>query len=243
LRGRVLLLLVVLLGFSGCTNPKQTVIPADMNEWETKLKPTINSLSAEERTLLAQYMMRSKLGEAFGGSSRLGTITVGEAIQEQRRFLEREADKELEAKRLKESLAQEQLALQQEFDRTLSVVLVGKEFHKADYQSSEFQDEIRFTLGIQNKTDKAIKGFKGLLIFKDMFDDTIKGSRLSFDDGVGPKDTIQWVGVLHFNQFIDEDKKLASIPEAKLKLSFEPEVVLFSDGSELKMPGRSSESR
>ena len=160
---------------AACANPKQTVLPQDTSKWEAELKPTLEKLTTEDKELLAGYLVRLKLGEAFGVGAALPIgITVGEAIENQRKFkVEQEAKasaekavkerKEAEAKALKEQVEKQRAELVRQFDDTLLVSFVGKGFQPSDYKNNVMEDSITFKLAFSNKSKKDIAGFKGLL--------------------------------------------------------------------------------
>jgi len=72
-----------------------------------------------------------------------------------------------------------------------------------------------------------------------MFGDTIKRLNLSHDEAVPALKTVTWDGSMDFNQFMDHDVKLRDVDESKIKLVFEPETILFDDGSKLELPSQS----
>ena len=225
------------LVLGGCSDPKKTIIPSDVSTWETTLKPTLEKLPDEDRQTVGRYMIRAKMGETFGGKSKLGTITVGEAIKEQKDFEAERKAKDDEEKRLADDLRAKQDALARQVRETLSVVMVSKGFYKADpMNGGGFQDKVTFTLGFQNKGSKPIAGFKGDLVFKDMFGDTIKALNFSHDEAVPAGKTVTWEGSMDFNEFMRDDVRLRDADESKVKLEFKPETILFADGSKLEMP-------
>ena len=58
---------------------------------------------------------------------------------------------------------------------------------------------------------------------------------LSVDKSIAAGQSIRWDGDLGYNPFIDEDVKLHNTEFAKMKISWEPEVYLFSDGSKMEI--------
>lgn len=228
----------------GCSDPKKTIIPSDLATWEKELKPTLERLSDEDRQAVGRFVLRAKMGEAFGGHSKLGAITVGEAITEQKQFeaeqQAKEAEqqaKEAEEKRLAEKLKAERDALVKQAHDTLSIVLVSKGFRAADpMNGGSVQDQVTFSLGFQNKGAKDLKGFKGTIVFKDMFGDVVKRLNLSYDQPVRAGKTVTWEGSMDFNPYMEDNVKLRDTDQSKLKLDFEPDAILFTDGTRLTIP-------
>ncbi|MEI7577728.1 MAG: hypothetical protein WCK51_12615 [Armatimonadota bacterium] len=220
----------------GCADPKKTVLPSDASTWEKELKPTLEKLSDQDRQIVGRYMMRSKMAEAFGGTSKLGTVTIEEAIAEQLNIEATQKAKEAEEKKLADKLRAEREEFMKKVDQTLSVVLVSKKVRAADpMNGGDFSDSIIVTLGFQNKSTRDISGFKGELKFLDMFGDTIKKIKLSHDETVPAMKTVTWTGKIDFNQFMAEDQKLRDADESKLKLQFEPAAIIFQDGTKLEV--------
>lgn len=80
-----------------CSNPHDTPLPKnlaqmDATQYATALKPAMDKLSAEDKQLLAGYVLRihftSKMGRVLGGQEGPGIpdgMTIGKAIEEQRK--------------------------------------------------------------------------------------------------------------------------------------------------------------
>jgi hypothetical protein len=233
--------LILPIGLLGCSDPKKTIIPSDISKWESDLKPTLDKLSPDERQTLGRYMMRAKIGEAFGGKTQLGSISIGEAIAAQKSWETELKAKVEEEKRLADELRAKRTALAQQVREMLTVVLVSKGFSKADpMNGGDFKDKVTFTLGFENKGSKDIAGFKGRLLFKDMFGDTIKALNLSHDDLVPARQKLTWDGETDFNQFMNDDVKLRDADQTKIQMEFLPDAIIFTDGSRLELPNDST---
>lgn len=224
-----ILLLATIL--SGCSNPKSVVIPNNPNEWDT-IKPQVEKLNEDEKKLLTQYLMRKAMGSAFGGNGIQTGTTVGEAIKDQEKWLaDKKAQEQAEAELKMKIEAQKKQEIDK-INKILTVALTKKEGH-----SSYGNDitNIGIELAFENKGDKDISGVKGIAHFNDMFDDKIQAVSLSYDDGVKAKSTAVYRGSLDYNQFMDKDIKLLNTDLNKLKFIFEPQVILFSDGSKVEI--------
>ena len=78
---RFLSVIAVAVLVAGCSKPTDTVIPSDMSKWDTELAPAVKKLSEDDRKLLTTFVMRAKMGQAFGkGEGVPFGMTVGEAI-------------------------------------------------------------------------------------------------------------------------------------------------------------------
>lgn len=229
------ILLAALLGLllAGCSNPKSAEIPTDPKKWE-ELKPQVDKLNEEDKKLLTQYMVRKTMGAAFGGEGIKAGTTVGDAINEQKKWLEENEAKEKAQAELKAKVEAENAALKKQMDGILTAAIVSK----SGYSRYDYIDKITdigFQLAFENHTDKDIAGFKGVLSFKDMFGDTIKDLNLSYDEGVKAKSTAKYEGSMDYNEFMDEDNKLLTTELDKIKFEFIPSVIMFKDGTKVEL--------
>lgn len=142
-----------------------------------------------------------------------------------------------EAEREKKKEEEKILALEEKKRRSdlsskitdsLTFTLSKKGFAEYDYQ-----DYLTFTFTFRNKTERDILGVKGLVIFYDIFDDEIKRLKLSYDDGIKGGKTVNYLAQVDYNQFITEDKKLKNTELDKLKVVWEPQKLIFSDGEKI----------
>jgi hypothetical protein len=233
--------LVALLIVLGCSDPRQTRVPNDINQWGDELAGAVSKLSPEERELFLQYTMRSKLGEAFGGEGTPSGLTIGTAIEDQKEFVRKQAAQAAEETALKDKVAKEYKEQLAKLNSAVTVALVNKGFRASDAMNGIYQDVITIVLAFENKTDKDLSGFKGKAHFADMFGDTIQTVNLSYDKTIPARKAIRWSGEVKYNQFMSEDIKLRQVATDKIKFSFEPTVIIFSDGTRLPAEEPSSE--
>jgi len=95
----ILLALSFLVGLSACSkpsDPRDVLIPADPRTWKenAELVAAGKSLPEDERELSRSWMMRALVDESFFGD-KTKSITLGQAIEEQRKF---EAERAAKAK-------------------------------------------------------------------------------------------------------------------------------------------------
>lgn len=225
---------VISLFIIGCSNPKSTQIPSDPDKW-SELKPQIEKLSEEEQQLLAQFLMRKSMGKIVGGNGIETGTTIGDAIQEQKKWLDEKKAQEQAETELKAKIEAEKKAKLAEINKIITVALIKKE-GSSSFGSSI--DNIDIELAFQNKGNKDISAIKGITHFNDVFGDNIKSINLSYDDGVKANSTATYNGSIHYNQFMDEDKKLLNTDLNKLKFIFEPQIILFTDGTKLDITNK-----
>jgi hypothetical protein len=122
-------------------------------------------------------------------------------------------------------------------NEAVTVAVASMNFVPSDIYKGRYQDSIALSIAFENKTRKDIAGVKGAVQFNDMFGAAIKSVGVSWDAGVKVGAVATWDASLGYNQFMAEDKKLASTPLHKMKVVWTPETILFTDGS--KMPAES----
>lgn len=229
----VVLIGLIVGGLYYSRNPKNTVIPANMETWDKTVVPSMNKLSEEDKRYLIAYMMRAKMKETFGKEKMEEGKTIGEAIAQEKQRREKESKEEADAALLRERLKAEKEAASQKLAEVLQVVFIEKGFQGSDFRSGRVRDAITVKLGFANKGTKDIAGFKGVAVFKDMFGDVVSSINLKYDDGIKVGVPISWDGVIDYNQFMDNDKKLRYTESDKLKFSFTPEAIIFADGTKM----------
>lgn len=221
------------LALVACSDPRDTVLPttADAIAADPSFQETLRSLDDGERGSLAKFFIR----KTFSGGVPAGT-TLRAALADQAAVEQESARQEAEAKALADKLQAERAALQVTFDQAVTVALISKRFIPADWQSRTYQDTIRLDLGLQNKSGKDIAGVKGTLVCDDLFGTLVKRIGIAYDAGLPAGASKRWTGSLDYNQFMDDDKKLASTDLDKLTSHFEFDAIVFTDGTRLEMP-------
>jgi len=228
---------VLLLGVAtllGCAKPTETVIPSDTATWEKELAPVVQKLSEEDRKLLAGYLARAKIGEVFGGKGVPIGTTIGNGIEDQRRWLAERERKEAEAAALQEKLQGERARRAAELDKAVLVTLVSKRQVPRDFESRRYSDYQEFKVGVKNTSAKPIAGVSGSLEFIDIFDKKVGGVSFRITENLQPGGEVLWTGGRDYNQFIDHQKAVWNLEPGKFKTRFVPETIVFADGSKLE---------
>ncbi len=217
----------------GCSNPKDEVLPPNLNESDMKvLAEKVKSLNEEDKVLLTQYLMRSEMSKAFGGAGASTGTTVGEAIENQKQWVvEQKAEEQAKTERAAK-LKAEKDAKTAEFEKAVSVTVFDKNLVKTNLQSF-----ITLDVDIKNNSTKEIAGLKGIVRFFDKFGDLIISFRfgddtLNIPEGDSLESTFTW----GYNEFMDGDNKFVNTSLEGMKYKFEPEQILFKDGTKLDMP-------
>jgi len=223
----------------GCgSDPKKTEVPQSIDDWQqdAKLKAAVEKLTDEEQKLFAAYALRVAISEAFGQKGVAGSITIGEAIDRERAWQLEQEREEARRKILAAKLEKERLEALSKLNDALTVSVMSLRFRDSDFNAGRYSDDFVIKIGFENHTDKDLVGVKGVVILKDIFGDIIKKVGLSNDDDIKAHKTHVWVGTLDYNQFMDQDNKLRTTPFDKLKIEWEPEVYIYADGSQMRMP-------
>ncbi len=186
-------------------------------------------LTGEEVGLLYGAVVR----EALSGKQLPQGKTVGDLINEQRKFVEQGKAKELEDKRLAEEVKQKEDEIAKKLSEYITVVPVKKTFKKANYSLGEYKDQIIIEMAFENKGDKDIRAFKGETIFNNLFGEPIYTIKLYYDEGLKSKEKKRWLGVIEYNQFNENQNKFNSTELDNMKYEWKPMGIIFKDGTKL----------
>lgn len=176
--------LILMLALVGCSDPKKVVIPQDQSTWEKSVKPAIEKLPEDEKALAGRYLAQSIMRQALGGSGMPEGITLGEAIEQQRAAETLEANKAKEEAALKAKLEAEKVAKRKAFDQVFLITFMDKKLVKKD-----FLNESQILVGLQNKSPKEIIGFKGAMVFYNVFGEPIYTVNITDDNTFKPNET------------------------------------------------------
>jgi hypothetical protein len=236
-RSMVVLMMMLTLDVVGCSKPESCLMPTDMSKASSdeRFAAAVKKLPQDERDLLVAYVVRAALAQGFNHPLP-PAATIGDAIASQRQWAAELKAKEEEQKALAAKVQAARAAAQKQMDDVLTVAVTEKQYKPASVRDDRYLDEIDMAVAFQNKSSKDLKGVKGKLVFKDMFDDLIREARLSMDEGVPATQTATWNGSLSYNQFKPGDQKLAQTSLEKMKITWVPDTYLFADGTALKMP-------
>jgi hypothetical protein len=93
----------------------------------------------------------------------------------------------------------------------------------------------RFDIAIKNKSDQVIIGVKGRFVIDNLFGDHLKNYNLKYDEtNIKPGQTIKITRYWDYDKTAKEDERIRETSLAKLNINYQPELVLFADGSKLQ---------
>jgi hypothetical protein len=158
--------------------------------------------------------------------------TLAAIIEEQRKIAAETLVREAETKARKGEQEREE-ALIAEMVHYLSVTVYDKGFVESDVSAGRYGNYITIKVAMQNRGEKAIRAFRGTLIFKDLFGSEIYSSGLSHDEGLklGERKTQGYE--IEYNQFFREHKQLRNTALSNIRVEWKPKTILFYDGTKL----------
>lgn len=129
------------------------------------------------------------------------------------------------------SAAEEQPTPKPSEPSPLRATLLSKGFHNASPSAGDYEDAITFSVSFENTTGKDIRAFDGVLAFNDLLDNEVLSAKVQINESVKAGSSLNWDGVLDYNQFMDAHKRLRSEGKENLRVTFQPRKVLFADGT------------
>jgi hypothetical protein len=216
-----------------CKSPRDQTLTKEHIVAISKTK----ELTGEEVQLLQAFVMRSALARAFSGAdtSQLldSTKTIRTAIEEQRKWRHDDSVSTASAKAEAEAAVKRYELEIGRLRTVVTVTPVRKGFSEADYEGY-----ITFQMVAKNNGDKPVSGFKGHVKVTDMFGDLISRLEIKQDEALAPDGEKVFRTSYGYNQFMDRDKKLRYTDYEKMKFIWEPEMIIFADGTQLAVPDR-----
>ncbi len=228
--------------FVGCSDPRKTPLPDDFTKMEA-IKPQLEKLSIEDKELLAGYVMRKSLkGTMFSALANSETMTaknLGEAIDAQRKFVVaakvREATEKAEMSKL---LAEREVA-EKAMRELVSVGLAGKKIEVERGSSGmELDRKLVVSFVFKNNSGKQISGVKGRITIRDLFGDEISAFQISNDETMKVGGGTIWEGnrSVKYTFGSNKDEKFADLADDKFTLVWQPQVIVFADGTKVETP-------
>jgi len=230
------ILLIVIAALSGCSKPTDAVIPSDMAAWDKELAPELKKLPDSDREKVAAYLMRAKLGEVFGGKGVPPGTTIGQALDGQKKFEAEQAAKHAEEEALKKKLEQERATAMEQLNKAVTVTLLSKSELPKNFSAGRYSEYQQFRIGVQNNSEKTMMGVSGEIKFIDVFDKVVGAVNFRISENIEPGKSANWTGGRDYNQFLDAHRAVWNLEEGKYTTRFEPEMVVFKDGTKLTVP-------
>lgn len=219
---RIIYLIAIAIAVFSCNSP------LDKKYNEKTLDEDAQAIRDQIDTTETAILLGTVLRYKFQGK-KLEEKTYGELLEEGRKFKEEQDKIEAEQKALAEKAKKEEEEKARRLNESLTVTVFNKGFVELDYE-----EYITFQFAFQNKTEKDILAFTGIMIFNDLFDVEISKLSITYDNGVKANSTVNWRATTDYNQFRDSDKTLRYKELNKIKLVWKPEKIIFNDGTSLE---------
>lgn len=193
-------------------------------------------LSEQERTQLAAYLFRHSMPLPLGEGEIPAGTTIADALKSEQtrevKAAQERAQKDASEKALK--AAKEEMLLK--LNNALTVQLLEKEFISGGSTSYQISEGVSLKFVFKNTSDKDLAGFKGDVRFKDMFGDLLHISSLTFEDGLKAREQITETYEIHPILVKTTTKRFIHLDMSKMTYEFEPQSIVFADGTKLTMP-------
>lgn len=191
---------------------------------------------------MVRRAMQGTMMAGMAGDTGTGPTTIAAAIANQRAFVAKKEAEEAQAAALAAKLQAEREAAWKAMREAVTVALVSKKIEvERGYSGIEMDRHFVLSVGFKNNTQRDVAGVKGRLVVTDLFGDPLSVFAISNDDTVRVGGTTIWTGsrsVKFGPGLANKDEKLASLPDDKFKVVWEPEAVVFADGTRLTAPPR-----
>lgn len=233
---RIAALLIASTTLYGCSNPTDAIIPSDMATWDKELAPELKKLPDTDREKVATYLMRAKMGEVFGGKGVPPGTTIGQALEAQKAWEAAQAAKRAEEEALKKKIEQARAIAVEKLNKAVTVTLLAKLQLPKNYDAGRYSEYQAFRIGVQNNSDKVVAGVAGEIKFIDVFDKEVGAVTFRISENIEPGKFFTWSGGRDYNQFLDQHRSVWNLEEGKYSTKFEPEMVVFKDGTKITMP-------
>lgn len=217
------LLCAALLG--GCSDPKNYKATSLTEKQRDEL---LKKLTNEERSDFAAWMLR----HAMSGKTPAPETTVAQALAEQDAWRTQQKAEEAKEEALKQKVEAERAAKRAEFAKLITIAVTGKKNSENEYG----QQYVSFSLAYENKSEKDIRGVKGVIRVANLFGDKIFNGSWTFDNGLPGKQSTVESGSYEINRFIDTHQKLWETDFEKMKVTFDVQTILFKDGTQINAP-------
>jgi hypothetical protein len=232
---KITLIVLSTLVLVACSRPHDVVLSSDVMKWDAEIKVPMEKLTEEERKLFSGYFLRVKKGEIFGIKDIPPGITIGKAIADQRKWMDELNQRSARQEAFEANIAAETAAFRRKVSEVVKIKVLEKKILPIDFEAKRYAAEQILLLSFENKTVKDIAGVKGTLIFYDIFEKEVGRVVFAFDEGIKANTTTTWLNKRKSSDFPAEYRELAALEEGRYRTQFIPEMVVFEDGTKLKL--------
>jgi hypothetical protein len=226
----------------GCSNVKGEAFTSS-NRDQILSDVAKSKLSDDDKKSFLAATMRSALG-----NYSVDGKTVGQVIDEQKKW---QADQDAQAAAAHEAQLKaeaKRAALVAAMQHAISVQPISKRFKDSNWENGDYDQSEYVTFQFHNTGTKAIKGVKGSVRFTNSFGDKVitleleeggnGGEALSLRPDYILTDELSW----KYNEFEDSWKTFRATELSSMKAEWDPEAIIFTDGTTLTAPDDDSSS-
>ncbi|KAB1231648.1 hypothetical protein [Chryseobacterium viscerum] len=213
-----------LIFLTACSNPtskkyNEATITEDLKEIGESKK-----WNEKEAGLFAGWLIRAKLkGESLENKTYQNILDEAKKFKAEEDALAEKAKKEAEERK-------------QKMKNAVTVTIFAKEYVPSNFDAGRLEDYNLFKYALQNKSSKEIKAAKiSFKIFNALGEQIGDSYSMDFtDDRIAANTTFKGDAAFDYNQFSNDDKKIASAKFEDLIFDFDVQKVVYTDGSVLE---------
>ncbi len=116
---------------------------------------------------------------------------------------------------------------------TIRFSVLAKGFIPADPTANRFEALLTLNCSYQNISERDVRAFTGIVVFEDLFGREIFNTRLTVSDPIPVGQAATWNGTIHYNQFIEAQKRFLGTALENMKVVWVPASIIFSDGTQI----------
>lgn len=226
----------------GCTDPSNILLGSEPLKQIGEQGELFSKLPEEDRKLLVAYLTTIEMGKTLNAATPIATgKTVKEVLIDAQKWkvdLDANAviekQKEEEVVKLRNKILEEQKAITNKINQSVTVAITSKRISKNDYS-----ELLMLTYAIENKTDKVIRQLNGRIIFKDLVGDVIGELPVVIKEIIKPAQILNtdtgsgWRINKYRNKIIEH---IAYEDFDTMHANFLPTAIAFDDGETLIAP-------
>ena len=223
----MLALCISLLFCSSCTNIKDKKVTEENKDKILSEVPTSKDLTDEERQLLAGYVMRQSMASVFqGGKPGLPTgKTLGEMLQEQRKWVAEEKAEEERQKQLATAIAAKQAEMRN---------IIGVALYSFAQRQGSFSDYAEVGYAYENRSTQDVRAFEGEVAYKDVLGNKLEEVQLKVLSPIKAGQKASMTDKLPFMVYGGLRGKTLD----DVKIEWRPKKILFADGTSAEIGGQ-----
>jgi hypothetical protein len=220
----VLCLCVALLICSSCTNIKSKKVTEENKEKVLSEISTSTELTNEEKQLLLGYFMRQNMATIFqGGKPGLPSgKTLGEMIQDQKKWVAQEKEEEERQKHLAAEIAGKQAEMRN---------IIGVALYSFARRRNSLIDYVEAGYAYENRSTRDVRAFDGWIVYNDVLGNKLEEVRLKVLKPIKAGQKASVTDDLPFMAYGGlRDKVLDDV-----RIEWRPKKILFADGSSVEV--------